>query len=132
MSAAQHTPGPWAIDPNTGEICAPTARGYVTVCDPTMGHSLATMRSLPVDEKQANAERIIQCVNAHDELLEVARGFEALMRCPSSPQRSQALAAQADRARSAIAKATGGGHVCDGSAAGTLGCPACKATGEQP
>jgi hypothetical protein len=94
MSAAQHTQGPWAIDPNTGEICAPSAKGYVTVCDPTMGHYLSTMRSLPVDEKQANAARIVQCVNAHDELVAILRRF-----VDEGYDREQAIAA--------IAKVTG-------------------------
>ena len=65
----QHTPTPWAIDPNTGEICATAASGYVTICDPTMARYEASGKSLPVDERQANAERIVQCVNAHDELV---------------------------------------------------------------
>lgn len=67
MSAAQHTPGPWAWR-KADRILGCDARGqhYIHAKDRTIAAMLDS-------EQEANAQRIVQCVNAHDQLVEALR-----------------------------------------------------------
>lgn len=92
---AAHTPGPWRYvranpSPTTGEhLIAGATPGY-----------LAEVRDCGSGDVAANARRIVQCVNSHDDLLAALQ-----MICDSGV----ALAEPIEKAMTAaIAKATGG------------------------
>jgi hypothetical protein len=56
--SAQHTPGPWGTAPNW-------PRGMTAVC----WHTGTGWQLVATAQTEADAERIVQCVNAHDELV---------------------------------------------------------------
>lgn len=98
MSAVKHTPGPWRVaSPSLyagSEINIDAGeRGYIACC----GHR-------GDEEAEANALRIVRCVNAHDELVAAAKRALAVLKAQGeSVRRGNVL----DALENAIAKAGG-------------------------
>lgn len=96
--SAQHTPGPWTHHrdglPELGNQCE-----VIEGADGTLIVYMAMRRP-------ADAERIVQCVNAHDDLLAAARMVKAA-RVGYREWDLDAFDAAVDAAEAAIAKATG-------------------------
>jgi hypothetical protein len=88
---ASHTPGPWEVDGET--IYGPD--GYLIA-------SVIPYYPENVEKQAANARRIVQCVNAHDELVAALRHIAgAAMDIGCERQ------VIAEAARAALATATG-------------------------
>lgn len=66
---SKHTPEPWWNDDTM--IYATVGDDLVRVCDTTAADD--DEDRLPFEMEEANAERIVQCVNAHDELVDALR-----------------------------------------------------------
>jgi hypothetical protein len=110
--SAKHTPGPWFVRKleRLGEIrdcfvAAPDVLGLAYDAE-ILGDD--EYRD-GIERKLADAERIVQCVNAHDELVEITESAVSIVeRYASDPadcvRRLQALM---QRQCAAIAKATG-------------------------
>lgn len=102
MSGAQHTPKPWSVG---GKYA------FKSVLLNARGESIASggnNRSVQGAELEASLEYAAMCVNTHDELLEALRGAaDALDSYPMDDEFSARWAPVIERARAAIAKATG-------------------------
>lgn len=77
---APHTPGPWTV--NKGEHCGaridgPNGRSVAHAIQRDPHPSLG--QGITQDEAEANARRIVLCVNVHDELVQVAKDFSEAM-----------------------------------------------------
>lgn len=104
MSAGTFTPGPWSVANGTdifGPLGGESASGVRAeekdawqVADCNMGATFVAgeLRELSYAERKANAARIVQCVNSHDELVRAAKavafsnGFDAAL-----PEKMEAL-----------------------------------------
>jgi hypothetical protein len=97
-----HTPGPWEVD-EPHQVWAPSAGEYVAITQ------VEDRETIPRDQVEANARLIAaapELLEAIKELLEVADpdssdGYEMEWQWRETLERAQ------DRARAAIAKATG-------------------------
>ena len=141
MSGAKHTPGPWQawVDDATygvtgpsaaTALCAKSAMDADVICGPCYSEIAAANAQVPAiaigdTKKQAenNARRIVQCVNAHDELVEALRELLESHEAPYPPAEEGQAAQTAwvmrqakacDIARAALSKAEGAGNTSDG------------------
>jgi hypothetical protein len=88
MNTSKHTPGPWVAiknGPRSTHICDSTAHGRTLVASVPAGCK---------DGETANAARIVQCVNAHDGLVEAIDDLIAsyIAHVPEADARSNAIA----------------------------------------
>ena len=91
----KHDPGPWNFD---GRFVG-SGHSKSNICE-CRDHSGCWTDSV---DAIANARLIA----AAPELLDALQGFVSLLRAPSSPIRSRALAVEVEKGRALIAKATG-------------------------
>lgn len=95
----KHTPGPWKAFNEHQTVAILDSQGNEVVFWLGFDNS-----DRPHAEHVANAERIVQCVNAHDELVVLLQAYLARQRGEYSDIGHEELAERAD---AAIAKATG-------------------------
>ena len=98
MSAAQHTPGTWETDGRSIDA-AGTHIAYVDTCDTNAG--------LAAGEGEANARRIVKCVNEYDALLAAVQRAIYIREKLSGNAAAQAWDKLSRGMYAAIAKATG-------------------------
>ena len=103
METPKHTPGPWAVDSDTGH-------DYVLAPPLDENEGGATIICRMGLESDANAEYIVRACNNHDDLLEALRSIvvDADRLIAETPRHalSQPYTVLLDQARAAIAKAT--------------------------
>jgi len=76
---AQHTAGPWRIDPQSSPIMVESITETWPLIDDDgseFGRTGAFVCN--TGDSHANARRIVQCVNSHDELVQTLRGLHFL------------------------------------------------------
>jgi hypothetical protein len=105
MSAAKHTPGPWSRDTSggtNGDIRGVNGR-WVALTRLHWNAATRTGQQAAEGEDRANAEYIVQCVNAHDKLVHFIEHWTHEGHLQTFEDRERFRAA----ARQLIAKATG-------------------------
>jgi hypothetical protein len=103
--SGQHTPGPWRLSHELDTHVEAEASGnFVASCD-------GGGEDGEYETDLANARRIVQCVNAHDELVEVLGRIVRQGETQMNDDRGQRFVEVSKKdiraARAAIAKATG-------------------------
>lgn len=124
MEAAQHTAGPWEARASRetddfGIIAPDTSAEGGWVCLAECFSDIRRANEQALQEAAANARRIVQCVNAHDDLLVALRPFahwasgfgpygrEDSWVIATTPSGKTLTMGDVRRAHTALAKATG-------------------------